>query len=265
MLGLAVSLVALAWPPAPVRELARKAVSRWPRAAGVLLEWYPLLLVPLLYTQLHFLIQALHGGRFFDGGIQQLEQLVFGGQPSRDLAAAFPIRWLSELLHAGYLSYYLIIYLPPLLLFLRGGRSAFREAIFSLLLAFVLHYLVFIYFPVQGPRYLFPPPAGPPAEGVLYGLTHRVLEAGSSQGAAFPSSHVGVAVAQLLIMYRFHRRLTPVLAVLTLLLAVGAVYGGFHYGIDALCGAVLGGLAVLAAPAAYRLLGGDWRGAEPAA
>jgi membrane-associated phospholipid phosphatase len=68
-------------------------------------------------------------------------------------------------------------------------------------------------------------------------------------------------VAQTLLALHFQRRLAPLLAVLTLLLAVGAVYGGFHYAIDASCGLLLGTGAVLLAPHAYRWLGGRWRAA----
>lgn len=256
LLHLAVLL--LAWPPAAVQGVIDHWRTRAPRTSRVLLDWYPVLLIPALYLELAILNRAVHGGTYFDGTVQAWEQALFGGQPSRDLAAAAPFPWLSELLHFGYLSYYLIIYVPPLLLYLGGRVPAFRRAVFTLLLAFFVHYLFFVYFPVQGPRYLFAAPGGELAEGALYQLTHRLLEAGSSQGAAFPSSHVGVAVAQTLTMLRFERRLVPWLAPLTLLLALGAIYGGFHYAIDAVCGALLGGLAVLAAPALYRALGGNW-------
>ena len=250
--------VLLAWPPAAVRRTVDGWRGRAPRASRTLLDWYAVLIIPALYLELAVLNRAVHGGRYFDDVILGWEQALFGGQPSRELAAAAPLPWLSELLHFGYLSYYLIIYIPPLLLYLGGRVPEFRRAIFALLLSFFLHYLFFVYFPVQGPRYLFAAPGGELADGALYQLTHRLLEAGSSQGAAFPSSHVGVAVAQTLTMLRFERRLVPWLAPLTVLLAVGAVYGGFHYAIDAVCGLLLGALAAALAPAAYRALGGRW-------
>jgi membrane-associated phospholipid phosphatase len=126
--------------------------------------------------------------------------------------------------------------------------------VFALMLGFFVHYLCFIYFPVQGPRYLFPPPGGEAAGGFFQALAHRVLEAGSAQGAAFPSSHVGVSVVQTLVAARFLPRLAPLLALLTLGLALGAVYGGFHYAIDAVVGALLGvAVFVIAAPLQRRM------------
>ena len=93
----------------------------------------------------------------------------------------------------------------------------------------------------------------------MYRLSHFVLEQGASRGAAFPSSHVGVSVAQALTMLRFRRRHASWVTVLTVLVALGSVYGGFHYGTDAIAGALLGTAAVLLAPAAFRALGGTWR------
>lgn len=253
----------LAWPPPALGRLLEAAANRRPRAARLFLDWYPLLLVPVLYTELGNLIPAIHGSRYFDSLIQQVEVALFGGFPSRDFAVALPQRWFSELMHGGYLSYYFLIYVPPIALYASGRRAAAIRVMFSIILTYALHYLVFIHFPVQGPYYEFQTPVPGAAAGPLYRLTHGVLEAGASRGAAFPSSHVGVAVAQVLATGRFHPRAGLLLAPLALLLALGAVYGGYHYATDAVCGALLGTVAVVAAPAAYRALGGDWRGAGP--
>lgn len=222
------------------------------RAARVLGDWYPLLLVPALYVELAVLNRAVYAGRYFDPLILAVEEAVFGGQPSRVFAAVVPSPLISELLHGAYISYYLIIYGPPMLLYLAGRRDDFRRAVFALMLTFFVHYLFFIYFPVQGPRYLFSTPVAEVAQGPIYRFTHAVLEAGSSQGAAFPSSHVAVAVVQTVLVLRLLPRLFPVLAVLTVGLALGAVQGGFHYATDALAGLGLGLALVAVAPAVRR-------------
>jgi membrane-associated phospholipid phosphatase len=230
----------LCWPAPPIGRAAAGAPPRVQALIRDVADWAPLLLVPVLYTELALLNAAVHGGRFFDELIIGWEQALFGGQPSQEWAAALPNPWLSEALHAAYLSYYLVVFVPPLLLFLAGRKETFRAATFALMLSFFAHYLFFIFFPVQGPRYLFDAPGGALADGVFYRATHTLLEAGSSQGAAFPSSHVGVSVTQTLVVLRYMPRLAPVAGVLTLGLALGAVYGGFHYAIDAVAGLVLG-------------------------
>lgn len=246
-----VLVVLIAWPPPALRRAA--GGLRRPRS---LAAWGPLLLVPALYTELAVLNRAVHGGAFFDDVVLRWEQALFGSQPSRDWAAAAPLPWLSESLHAAYISYYFIIFIPPLLIWLRRSEEDFRAAVFALMLSFFVHYVFFIYFPVQGPRYVFPPPGGELADGLFYQLTHGILEAGSSQGAAFPSSHVGVSVTQTLIARRYLPAGAPLVALLTAGLALGAVYGGFHYAVDAAAGALLGIGAWYAAPAVRRWLAG---------
>jgi membrane-associated phospholipid phosphatase len=255
---LAVHLAAawLALGAGPAGTAAAAARRRWPRAARLAGTLYPIALVPLLYTELEALNLAVHGGRFFDPLVQQWEAALFGGQPAVELARALPSRALSELLHGAYLSYYAIIYVPPIALYAAGRRQAAAALIFAVMLTFFAHYLFFIYFPVQGPRYLFPAPAGPAGDGPLAALTHRLLEAGSSRGAAFPSSHVGVSVAVTVMLARAAPRWAVAVGGATLGLALGAVYGGFHYAIDAIAGALLGLLLALVAPRLRRAAGG---------
>ena len=240
---------------APPFDRMRAAVTRvTPRLSSFLHDWHALLLMPALYTELAVLNRAVWNGRYFDDTIIALEQLVFGGQPSTALAQLAPTLWLSEPLHLAYLSYYFIIFGPPLLLYARGRHDQFRAVVFTLMLTFFAHYVVFVYFPVQGPRYLFPPPGGELAGGPFYRIAHQLLEAGSAQGSAFPSSHVGVSLAQTLSMARYAPALAVPVGVLTTGLALGAVYGGFHYAVDVLVGAALGALIVLCAPSLRRWL-----------
>lgn len=238
----------------PARSLWNRFALRFPRTAMSIGDWYPLVLVPAIYMELAVLNQAVFGGRYFDNVIIRWEQAVFHTQPSRTLAPAAPFRPLSEVLHAAYLSYYLIVMAPPVILALQRRWAEFREMVFTVMFAFFAHYLFFVYFPVQGPRYLFPPPGSGQAEGPAFRLAHEVLQAGSSQGSAFPSSHVGVSVAQAANMLRFLPRLAPLVIVLTLGLGTGAVYGGFHYAIDALAGLALGTACAVIGPSLYRRL-----------
>lgn len=206
----------------------------------VVMDWYPLLVIPLLYSELDLLNRAVWQGRYFDPVILAWEEALFGGQPAASFAATAPHVALSETLHAAYISYYPMIYLPPLVLYLRGRSDAFAALMRPLVATFLLHYLVFVYFPVQGPRYLFPAPGGAVADGAVYQLTHRILESGSSRGSAFPSSHMAVAVVQTVAAFRFLPRAAPLVLVATAGLGVGAVYGGFHYAIDMIAGTLAG-------------------------
>lgn len=245
-----------------------------------LADWHLLLLLPALYAELPWLMEGVATG-YHDSAVAALESRLFGGQPAFQWAGAWPLPWVSEPLHAAYLAYYPVIYVPPILLYVRAVRSArsargrpsrgsagrealdaHHETVTALGLAMLSCYLVFVAWPVQGPRYLGVPQGIP--DGPLRALTLLVLESGSSRGAAFPSSHVSVAVAQTLVALRLQPRVGVLLAAVTPLLAAGAVYGGFHYATDVVAGALVGAAAAAVAPALHRLVirrtGGAARG-----
>lgn len=246
---LALAHVAGAW---LALRLARRDSRHAPAATTGLRAWaaalFPLLVMPLLYAELPLLNQAVYGGYYFDPSIIAWERALFGFEPARALARMWDSAWVSEPLHAAYVSYYLIIYAPPLLIGWKRGTEAMRDAVFTLSLVFFAHYLFFVYLPVEGPRYRYESPVPLTERGPVYALAHALLEAGSSRGAAFPSSHVGVSVVATMVTWRYLRPLTPPIAMLTFGLALGAVYGGFHYGVDALAGAALGALLGALAP-----------------
>jgi membrane-associated phospholipid phosphatase len=233
--------------------------ARLPRATRIVGDWYAIAIIPLMYTELALLNTAVWNGRYFDAHIVRIEEGVFGGHPFSALAAALPNLALSEFLHFSYLSYYFIIYGPALYLYARGRRAEHQQLVFALLLAFFAHYVFFVYFPVQGPRYLFPAPGGEIARGWFYNLAHQVLEAGSARGSAFPSSHVGVSVMATAFSFIAMPRIAPVLLILTLGLAFGAVYGGFHYATDAALGLAYGLVLFALAPRIARRFAGRGR------
>jgi len=211
------------------------------RAVGDLL---PLFVAPLLYGEIPQLI-AVVGTNYHDSLVQGWEGALFSTQPARTFAGAVPLQWLSELLHAGYLSYYVAIFAPPLLLYVRGERRAFGQTVLALTVIFTSSWVLFVLMPVEGPRYLWGAPTGVP-DGLMRRLTVQVLAAGSSRGAAFPSSHMAVMVGQTLMAFRWQPRVGWLLAVVSVLVGLGAVYGGFHYATDMLAGAILGSLCATA-------------------
>jgi membrane-associated phospholipid phosphatase len=241
VLYLAVTLVLVPrqFAGAGIIHAALLAVGLWrirrPRQTAFDL-WLPLVAIPFLYAEL----PTLMIGSMHDAVVRGWESRLFGVSPAATLAGRFPNVVLSELLHLGYLSYYPLIYVPPLLLHLRGRKRELAATVAGLMATYAICFVVFALFPVEGPRYEWGSPTGI-AEGPVRGFTLSLLRTASSRGAAFPSSHVAVAVTQTVMAFRWQRGMAPVLAVATGLLAVGSVYGGFHYGVDALAGGIVGG------------------------
>jgi membrane-associated phospholipid phosphatase len=152
----------------------------------------------------------------------------------------YPSVWLSWLLHLGYLAYYPIVLAPPLAFWITGRHEAMRLAITTIAVTFYLCYLMYLLFPVVGPRFVFPAADNAATRTAIAQFTARFLEHVAAWGAAFPSSHVAVAVAATVIALRDWRALGLALAVPTTLLALGSVYGQFHYALDAIAGLAVG-------------------------
>src|ERR1051325_411405 len=116
-------------------------------------DWYPMLLLPALYGEIGVL--TLSAGFQNDQLIQRLETWVFGSQISYRWIRESPNATLSFILHSCYLAYYPILYASPFALWIVGRRDASRHTIFGIMATFYLCYVVFLFFPVAGPRYAF--------------------------------------------------------------------------------------------------------------
>lgn len=221
------------------------------RVAAVAGDLAPLAIAPALYGAIPRLIAAA-GSTFHDATVQGWEQGLFGAQPSRMLAHALPYGVLSEVLHAGYLAYYPLIFVPPLLLYARRARAAYHETVLALVITFLLCWTIFVFWPVEGPRYLWSAPSGVP-HGYFRRVAVSLLDGASSRGAAFPSSHMAVAVVQAVQAWRWQSQGgAAVVTTIAALIGLGAVYGGFHYGIDMIVGAMLGIAISTSSPGARR-------------
>lgn len=218
------------------------------RVGHFLHDLYPLILLVPLYGEIGVLSLQLGAESTFarDAIVQRWEALLFGGQVSYEWIRRAPSAFWSAVLHLAYFSYYPIITLGPLLLVLRGRAVAARRVLFTTMVAFVACYVVFVLFPVAGPNYAFDHPTGAVREVWSARLVYGMLGAGSSFGAAFPSSHVAATIAAVLALSREWRALALGFAAPALLLTVGTVYCQMHYAVDAVSGVAVGAAAALA-------------------
>jgi hypothetical protein len=212
-------------------------------------DLYPLLLLPALYGEIG--IFTLHRGVVHDPLIQALELRVFGSQVSVDWIRAMPNAALSWVLHLSYLAYYPILAAPPIAFWAMGRREAARASVLGVMATFYVHYAVFIFFPVAGPRYFFPPADNAATAVWPARFAQQMLNGADSWGAAFPSSHVAASVVATGMAWAGSRAVGLALLPATIGLTLGVVYGQFHYGVDAVTG-LMAGFAILGAFAWWR-------------
>ena len=221
------------------------------RVLDFLRHFYPVLLYTGLYRETGELNHLLIPG-FLDPFFIRLEARIFGLQPSLAFMDRLPYLPVSELFYAAYFSYYVMILGIGLALF-RRSREQFFHYLSVISFVFYVCYLIYILVPVMGARIFFReledyqlpadvqpalPPAFPEAiqAGPFYQLMAWIYRTFEAPGAAFPSSHVAVAIVTVYFSFRFLRPIRwPHLAVV-ILLCLATVYCRYHYAVDVLAG-----------------------------
>ena len=148
--------------------------------------------------------------------------------------------WLTETMNFFYFSYWPLIPALALLLWLRNQKQ-FTEFVFALCLSYMFCYLVFIFFPVEGPYHtLRQLQTVHEAPGWIFThLVELVEKHGRIHGGAFPSAHVTGSFVATIAAYRFSRKPGHVVLLLALGVCISAVYGRYHYAVD-----IWGGMVV---------------------
>ncbi len=199
---------------------------------------YPMAFFFAAYTQTERMNRVVIPD-FLDPLFQRIELRIFGFQPAMAFAARFPQWWFREYMYFAYFSYYLIFLSVGFILYFRKESRPFREYMFTLCGTFYVHYVLFIFLPVRGPMFYGR------SEAAVHGLFPNIMTALMNRfeqgGAAFPSSHVAVALLAAYYAYRcLPRKFTPIYAVLCVSIMAATVYCRYHYAIDVLAGILSG-------------------------
>ncbi len=212
-----------------------------------------------------------------------LEGQLFGCQPALLFSKYVPWYVVSELLDMGYAAYYPIIMVTTVYYFLCQDKL-FQRAVFTIMGAFLLMYVVFLFVPVAGPTFYYcavgqdvvaqgvypvlgdyfnshsdlsidclPSPGW--EQGPMWKLVELAKWSGERPTAAFPSSHVGLTVVcMLLLWYSKNRKVFYSVLPFAILMFFATVYIQAHYLIDAIAGLISGTLLFAALWYGYPLL-----------
>lgn len=244
------------------------------RLLNFLRHFYPILLYTAFYRETELLNQMFHAG-YLDEHFLRLEPQLFGMQPGLDLMQRFPFRWLAELLYAAYFSYYIMIGGVGIVLLWRDRRQ-FAHFVSVVSFVFYVCYTIYIFVPVVGPRIVYsglveeplPSDVMPivstevPAsvqDAVFFRIMGWIYDRFEATGAAFPSSHVAVALCTLFFSFRYLRRVRYVHLVAAILLCISTVYGRYHYVVDVVAGIAAAAVLVPLGNWLYRKYGDSGR------
>jgi membrane-associated phospholipid phosphatase len=222
-------------------------------------HYYPIPLFIAFYRETELLNQMFHTG-YLDPHFLRLEYWLFGMQPGLDLMPRFPATWLAEVLYAAYFSYYLMIAGVGLTLLLRDRRQ-FAHFIAVVSFMFYVCYVTYIFVPVVGPRIVyrglveqplpqevlpvsdFDPPASVQS-ALFFRIMGWIYSHFEAAGAAFPSSHVAVAICTLYFSFLYLRKIRHVHLTVLIFMCISTVYGRYHYVVDVAAGVLTAAILI---------------------
>jgi len=216
--------------------------------------WSPIIFFWAGYLWAGQTLTALHpSGITYDRQIIALEKTLFA-QPSLWLARNRP-KWLTEIMHFFYASYYAYTPILGIYLFDQERFFEFEAMSFAVLFGYLVSYSFFTLTPVLGPRWSLV------QEGLLVssdqrlkgywitGFMNTLMYQGlAHKGGAMPSSHSSTALIFLVWGWRIWGFEGALLTgILVVGMWVGSVYGRYHFLIDVIVGAAIGLAGILLA------------------
>jgi membrane-associated phospholipid phosphatase len=209
-------------------------------------DWMPQAAAILAYKQMGWFAPATHTAAFEQNWIGW-DRLLLDTFHLR--AALESAGWVLPLLLE--LSYGLVYAIAPLtmgVLYACGLRAKADTLLAIYLLGLFLCYGQFPFWPSEPPRSVFPGQDMPTVTTPVRDFNLWLVGSYGIHTSVFPSAHVsGAFAAAMAILHLAPRRRRLVAAYFTyaVLVALATVYGRYHYGVDAIGGAMIG---LLAAP-----------------
>ncbi len=205
---------------------------------------YPLFLIIFFYRALSpqfFLINSSP----LDSAVHAFEMSVLGFDPAFILQPYMEI-WINELMSLGYLSYYFLIPLAAAAFIYHKKWETLERLTFGVIFTFYLSYILFIIFPVVGPRFYLENSYYLPIIGPFFTpFTQYVVMKGGHFGAAMPSTHCAVALVIIWITGKEYGKTTMPGILLLILLCGSTVWGRYHYLSDVVTGLLTGTFGLL--------------------
>ena len=224
---------------------------------GLVHAWYALVLVPLTYKELTYLIPLVHP-RDFDWELAAIDHRMLGVHPTVWLERVTS-PFLTEILQLSYITYYFLPLLLGVTMWRKGWFDEFHFFLFVMVLGFYLSYLGYIAVPALGPRFILADQQTESLSGIcMFDRIRGSLDrAEGLTRDCFPSGHVELSLLVLYYSHRFHRRTFWWILPAATALIISTVYLRYHYVIDVVAGALLAALIVAIAGPLYRALGGS--------
>jgi membrane-associated phospholipid phosphatase len=238
-------------------EAATRRVSA--RGAAVLRLVHGVVVVPLVFTQVGLLIQALRPVDLA-ASLERIDRALFFGVNPLEALERWSHPLVTEVMQWAYTSYLLLPVGIVLLMAWKGTGAVVARSMFALLGAMYLSYLGYFIVPASGPNihnnlgpvcpvdleilplYTFESPL--PGVWLTAPLREWMFLVELTKKDCFPSGHVAVALVCWLLARRIDRRFGFVFGLLAAGVTLSTVYLRYHYVVDVLAGVLLAWFSV---------------------
>ncbi len=206
----------------------------------ILRDWFPFLIVLLMYYSLWGDATHLMITRDRDPLLIALDQKLFGFQASVALQR-FVSPPLTAWMDFAYFSHILNIPIVAGFIYLRRSRGRFREMMCGVLLVTFVGLLGYLLVPAIGPLYTLRDQYTVSLNQALAVFNRQVefMDFARIRRDVFPSLHVALSFLIWMYAFRNSRRLFWLLSPLILSLWASTVYLRYHYLIDIVAGLIL--------------------------
>jgi membrane-associated phospholipid phosphatase len=231
--------------------LAQFGRSRTSRITIFFRLFYPLLLMTFFYRFSGDLVNIVVN-HVFDSQVTGMEKSIIGVNLTLWLDNHLNT-FMTELMSAAYFSYYLMIPGLAFVLFFDRRDREIKLFVTATCATFFISYLMFILYPVIGPRFHFAELYQNDLTGPFFRKTvNYIIDNAAFRGGAMPSSHVAEAFVVMVFAIRSYRRKAYFMIPVVIGLALGTVYGRFHYLTDVFAGILIGIIGVWMSLKYYR-------------
>ncbi|MDR1339184.1 MAG: phosphatase PAP2 family protein [Prevotellaceae bacterium] len=164
-----------------------------------------------------------------DGFFERLDVAIFGCSPAMEFSKAFPQPLVSEIMYFGYFAYYpLFLFLFTWFFFVKPGMA--ERAMFCCLCPFFIFYMIFALVPVAGPQFYYSLSNSQVPDGYFFSsLMRGIQDLGEKPTGAFPSSHVGLTIIVMILLFENARKYFYIILPVAIVLTAATVYIKAHY------------------------------------
>ncbi len=225
------------------------------RAGDALHAFAPLIVIVGIFETVGFVVGVTNPMRW-DAFFAGLDARLFGSLVSAWRNAFGRPTWLSDILSAFYVSYYVVPAAMALALYLRNRREEFDRLVFGLQVTLLASYAGYFLFPTAGPRVPFEQARTLLGGGTVSEAVRLFIHSCEFNSYdAFPSGHTAASLVFLVYGWRMLPRWRIPLAITVASIIYSTVYLSHHYIVDLFAGAAVAVLSLAAMPLIRRAFG----------